>query len=183
MKSLFNKSKTMLLRIFFTNPDRAFYVHELGKILNKKPGIFHRALNQLENDGFLTSRFQANARYFKANPNHPLFPELKNIVFKTAGVEASLKSLFQTLKNAKAALIYGSFAKGLDRADSDIDILVIGEPLVENQLIRKLKKLENDLQREINFTLYSEEEYAEKRKVQDPFLEEVLNQKTILIKG
>ena len=183
MKRFLGLNQQLLLRLFYTNPDKSFYMQEIGKILGKKPGVFQRTLNGLVDEGFILSEYRGNARFFQANVKHPLYPELKKIIAKTAGVEGALRELFRRLGGIKLALLYGSFAKGNERKDSDIDLLLVGSPRVEDRLIKEIPKLERELQREINYKLYSEPEYRQKRAKGNPFLEEVLTDKSILLKG
>lgn len=183
MKRFLSKNQQLLLRLFYTNPEKSFYMQEVGKILEKKPGVFQRTLNGLVEEGLVTSEYRGHARFFQANTRHPLYPELKKIVEKIAGVEGTLRDLFRGIKGVKMALLYGSFAKGKERKDSDIDLLVVGNPRLEDQLLKQLPKLEKEFQREINYKLYSDKEYREKRAKRDPFLEEVLTDKTIVLKG
>ena len=55
--------------------------------------------------------------------------------------------------NIQLAFIYGSYAKGKENYLSDIDLVIIGNP-DEDELIKKLDRLEEKLQREINYKLY-----------------------------
>ena len=87
------------------------------------------------------------------------------------------------IKEIKIAILYGSFAKGKERRDSDIDLLIVGSPRVEDRLMEEIPGLEKQFQREVNFKLYSEAEYREKRAKGDPFLEEVLSDQKIILKG
>jgi predicted nucleotidyltransferase len=183
MKLSTGKNRLELLRIFFTNPDKAFFMQEVGRMLGKKPGVFQRTLNALEEEGLLKSEFRGNSRFFQANTQHPLYPEVKVIIAKTTGVQGALRDLVKGLKDVKMALLYGSFAKGTERKDSDIDLLVVGKPDVENRLLKEIPRYEKKLQREINYKLYSEKEYSEKRKSREPFLEEILTDKNIVLKG
>jgi predicted nucleotidyltransferase len=98
-------------------------------------------------------------------------------------VQGVLRDLVTGLKDVKMALLYGSFAKGTERKDSDIDLLVVGKPDVENRLLKEIPRYEKKLQREINYKLYSEEEYFGKRKSHEPFLEEILNDRNVVLKG
>jgi len=183
MKPFLSKNQLLLLRLFYTNPEKSFYMQEVGRILGKKPGVFQRTLNGFVEDGLVLSEYRGHARFFQANARHPLFPELKKIVEKTVGVAGTLRNLFRRIKGAKMALLYGSFAKGKERKDSDIDLLIVGNPSIEDQLLKQIPKFEKEFQREINYKLYSDREYREKRAKHDPFLEEVLTDKTILLKG
>ncbi len=183
MKSFLTKNQSLLLRLFYTNPKKSFYMQEIGKIIGKKPGVFQRMLNTLVEEGLLKSEYRANARYFQANTDNPLYPEFRKIIAKSAGVETSLRDLVEQIKDIKIAILYGSFAKGTDRKDSDIDLLIVGKPKAEDKLLKKLPILEKEMQREINYKLYSEKEFSKKRKESDVFLEEVLNDKNIVLKG
>ncbi len=158
-------------------------MQEVGKILGKKPGVFQRTLNALVEEGWLKSEYRAHARFFQVNTHHPLYPELKRIVAKTVGVEGTLRELVERLPEVKLALLYGSFAKGKERQDSDVDLLIVGKPSTEEKMLKKLTSLEKKLQREINYKFYSEEEFRHKRAQGDPFLEEVLTDKKIVLKG
>ena len=152
-------------------------------MLSKKPGVFQRTLNSLVQEGLLLSEYRANARFFHANAGHPLYAEIKTIIAKTAGVEAALREMLERIKGVRSALLYGSFAKGKERPDSDIDLLIVGSPRVEDRLMKEISKLEKQLQREINYKIYSETEYRRRRSQGDLFLEEVLADKKVILKG
>jgi len=181
MKPL-TKNRAELLKLFFTNPDQAFYMQEIGRILGKKPGAFQRTLNNLVSEGTLESEYRANARYFKVNKNYPLFEELKSIVFKTVGVSGSLKDVLERVGNVEFAFIYGSFAKAKEDYMSDIDLVAIGD-LDEDRLIRELDKLEEQLQREINYKLYTLKEFRKEVEGRMPFLVEILRDKKVVVIG
>ena len=181
MKPL-TKNRAELLKLFFTNPDKAFYMQEVGRILNKKPGIFQRTLNNLVSEGILESEYKANARYFKVNRDYPLFKELKNIVFKTVGIKGSIEDVLKEVSNIKLAFIYGSYARAKEDYLSDIDIVIIGSPN-EDDLVNRLDKLEEKLQRDINYKLYTISEFKRNIKEKEPFILEVLKDKKIMLLG
>lgn len=176
------KNRAELLRLFFTNPEQSFYIQEIGRILGKKPGVFQRTLNNIEKEGILVSEYKANARYFKTNKAYPLYKELKSIVFKTVGVTGSLKEALKKVGNINFSFIYGSYAKAKENYLSDIDFIVIGSPN-EDALIKGLDKLEEALNREINYKLYSLKEFKSEIKEKEPFLLEILRDKKIMIIG
>jgi len=181
MKPL-TKNRAELLKLFLTNSDRAFYMQEIGRILGKKPGVFQRTLNNLVSEGTLESEYKANARYFKVNKNYPLYKELKSIVFKTVGVSGSLKDVLEKIGSVEFAFIYGSFAKAKENYASDIDLVAIGNP-DEDELIKELDKLEERLQREINYKLYTLKDLKKEIGEKVPFILEILRNKKVMIIG
>ncbi|MFC1480430.1 hypothetical protein ACFL5Y_03170 [Candidatus Omnitrophota bacterium] len=86
MKAL-SKNRAALLKLFLTNPDQAFYMQEIGRILRKKPGTFQRTLSNMASEGILESEYKGNSRYFRVNKKYPLYKELKSIVSKTVGIK------------------------------------------------------------------------------------------------
>lgn len=177
----FSRNRALLFRVFFTNPDQEFYIQEIGRILDKKPGVFQRILYDMEREGILKSEYKANARYFRTNKDYPLYEEYKSIVFKTIGIIGSLKEILVEAGSIDFSFLYGSFAQGKENYLSDIDLVIIGFP-DENKLIRSLGKLEESLKRETNYKLYTPKAFHEAVRQKDPFLLEILkNQKAMLI--
>ncbi|MFQ6052513.1 MAG: nucleotidyltransferase domain-containing protein [Candidatus Hydrothermarchaeota archaeon] len=150
--------------------------------MGKKPGTFQRTLNKLASEGILESEYIANLRYFKVNKNHPLFKELKNIVFKTVGIKGSIEKVLKEIRNIKFAFIYGSYAKAKENYFSDIDLIIVGSP-DEDELVKKIDRLEEKLQREINYKIYSFFDFKKDIKEKEPFISEILMNKKIMILG
>ena len=181
MKEL-TKNRAELLKLFLTNPEQSFYIQEIGRILGKKPGIFQRTLNNMEKEGILVSEYKANARYFKANKEYPLYKELKSIVFKTVGVAGSIRDVLKKVGNINYSFIYGSYAKARESHLSDIDLVIIGKP-DEDKLIKEFDRLEERLSREINYKLYTLYDAKNEVKQKVPFILEILRDKKIMLIG
>jgi predicted nucleotidyltransferase len=180
--TLLTKTRAELLKLFLTNPDRSFYMQEIGRILGRKPGTFQRTLNNMVSEGILISEYRANARYLKANKDYPLYKELKSIVFKTVGVQGGIKDILEAIGNVEFAFIYGSYAKARETYLSDIDLAIIGNP-DEERLIKELDRLEGKLQREINYKLYTLKEFKKEVKENEPFVLEILRDKKVMVIG
>lgn len=178
----FTKNQILILEIFFNNPEKSYYLRELGRMLSKQPGVFQREINKLAKDSFLISEYQAGSRYFKLNKNHPLFSELKSIFFKTLGAEGRLKELLAKVKDIEAAFIYGSFAKNKEDQFSDIDLMIIGVP-DEDVLISKISKIEKEIGREINYTIFSPQDLKSGLIKKEVFLDDIMNGPKIFIIG
>lgn len=171
-----------LLAHTFTHPDREFYVRELAELIREDAGNLSRELRRLEADGLYKSATKGNLKYYSLNKNYPLFAELKKVVFKTAGVAGTLKNLVGGHKGIDLAFIYGSYAKDKETAGSDVDLIVAGRFAVE-EFTRQVRNLESKLGREINFTVYTPEEFRKEKDKKGGFLNLILKGKKILLKG
>jgi len=180
--NILSKNKADLLGLFFTNPERSFYIQEIGRILDKKPGTFQRTLNNLISEGILTSVYKGNLRLIKVNKDYPLYGELKSIIFKTVGLQGSIRRILQVIGDIRIAFIYGSYAKSRENTLSDVDLFIIGDP-DEGSLIKKLDSLEEKLKREINYKLYSFSDFKKEVKEKEPFIIRILKDKKIMLMG
>ncbi|MBI5554561.1 MAG: nucleotidyltransferase domain-containing protein [Elusimicrobia bacterium] len=181
MKTL-SSNRELLLSIFFTNPDKSYYLQEIGRIVGKKPGNFQRTINKIVDEGILTSEYKGNLRFFQINKGYPFYKELRKIVLGTAGLEYSLRKLIKETQGIDSAFIYGSFAEGKEKLESDLNLCIIGEP-EENLVMNKIDKLEKRFNREINYVIYKKREIKEKLKESNSFVSNILNRPKIVLKG
>ena len=171
-----------LLSYFFTNPDAKLYLREVASILKEDPGNLSKEFAKLEKEGIFTSTLRGNQKHFSLNKSYPLYKELKSIIFKTIGVEGSLKKLIESTDGILFSFIYGSFAQNKENTISDIDLLIVGCPN-EDDLMQKIENLEKRLQREINYNIYPEEELKKKIRNKDSFILNVLKRPKKILKG
>lgn len=177
-----SRLRRALLGYFCTNPEARLYLRQAACLLGEDPGNLSKELAHLAGMGIFNSSLSGKQRYYSLNKQYPLFNELKSVVFKTIGVQAALKEIVVSIPGLAKAFIYGSFARDEEKTSSDIDILLVGN-FSEDEFIKKLTPLESKLQREINYTIYSPQEFAKKMKIKGGFLNEVLKTKLILLKG
>jgi len=177
-----SKLREDLLALYFTNPNKKYYLRELERILNFSVGNIRRELIKLESTGLFLSENKGNLLYYCLNQSYPLFKELKSIIFKTSGVPRMLHNVLEKFDDIDQAFIYGSFAKGEEREDSDIDLLIIGE-VNEDKLIEEIGKLERKLQREINYVIYEKEDFKKKKEEGNFFILDISKEKKIFLIG
>ena len=128
--------------------------------------------------------FRSNQKHYKANPGSPVYSELLGIVRKTFGVADVIRQALTPLdKHIELAFVYGSMAKGQASEKSDIDLMLVGQGLAYADVMALLIPLEESLQRPINPTIYSLEEFNAKQKQGSSFLTRVLEQPKWMIKG
>lgn len=174
-----SRHRSALLKIFFSNPQKKYYIRELAKIIHASAGNTQKELIKFEQDEILTSQKIGNLKFYSLNQAHPLYPELEKIVTKTIGIQSELQTNLKSLKGIKFAFIFGSYIKGDFKADSDIDLFIIGK-VNEDDLIQKIKKSENSLQREINFHLAKPKDFLD-NLLSKSFYQEIIKKNTLLI--
>jgi len=121
--------------------------------------------------------------HFQADPNSPIFPELKNLVAKTSGVGDALRSALSPLeRDIKVAFIYGSIARGEQKQRSDVDLLIVGS-VPFSEVAANLEHGQKVIGREVNPTVYSTAEFRARMRETNHFLTSVLNGPKIFLLG
>jgi len=177
-----SKLRRELLKYYFMHPGEKYYLRQLERELKLPVANIRRELIKLEKMGLFASQRIGNLVYYSLNNKHPLYSDIKSIVFKTIGIGNIFRRVIGKLKGTKYAFIYGSFAKGAEISASDIDFMVIGD-VSQNELLGKLRKIEDQIGRTINPTTYSLREIKEKVKRKNHFILNVLKGKKIMILG
>ena len=178
-----SKTRQTILKAFIDSPDTEFYTRQLASLHHISVGTLHRELTNLTTAGILKARKIGNIKLFSLNKQNPVYEEIKNIIHKTTGVVKFIKDAIPHVRGVKVAFIYGSFAKGDERQDSDVDMFLIGNNIDEDKLVRAISKIEKKLFKEINYTRYTESEYKREKEKKNSFISEVIKSKKIFIKG
>jgi len=174
-----SKTARKVLTIFITNPDEKFYTRQLERLIKEPVSAVRRELQKLEKSGLLSSKKDANIKYYRVNKDYPIFDEIKKIILKTEGLGDKLRELIEKVPGVKLAFIYGSVAKGEEKAASDIDLMIIGD-MDSVKLHSKISEIENTIKRPINYNLMNEEDFKNKKT---EFVKRVLKEKKIFLIG
>lgn len=177
-----SKTRVKILRYFFANPDKKYYLRELERILGISVGNIRRELLALKKAGLFESKLEGKQVYYFLNKNSPIFKEFKKIVAKTIGAEAVLKEKLMQVKGLEVAFIYGSVAREKEDEFSDIDIFVVGS-INEDNLLKFVREVEKELLQEINYVIFAEKDIKENIIKKDVFIMDVLKGKKIFLIG
>jgi len=177
-----SRLRAKILGWIYMHTDEKFFVRQLAGILNGDPTNLSRELTNLEKAGILISSKEGNLKYFQANKNCSFYNELKGLVLKTVGVVGELQAALQEIPEIKYAFIYGSYAKGEERADSDVDLMIIGD-LDLDMFDSLINDIEKKIGRTVNYVIYDYEEFLDKKKKKDGFVIDVLKDKKIMLVG
>lgn len=177
-----SRIRAKVLAWFFMHPDENYFVRQIANILKEDSTNLSRELSSLEKAGILTSARQGPLKYFQANKNCSFFNELKGLVLKTIGVIGELKSSLEKFPEIKIAFIYGSYAKGEEKADSDVDLILIGDVDLD-RFDSYVSSIEKKLGRTVNYVTYDYREFQSKKNKKDGFIMDVLSDKKIMLIG
>lgn len=182
--ALFTTTQQRVLALLFGQPDRSFFANEVIGLTGSGSGAVQRELKRLTDSGLVTSKRIGNQRHFQANRAAPIFNELSAIVQKTFGVAEPIRKALMPYEQAiRCAFIFGSVAKRVDTAGSDIDLFVVSDSLTSADLINQLLGTEVQLFRKINTTIYSTKELAKGVREKNAFLSRVLEQPKLWVIG
>ena len=178
---LSSKVRAAIFTLLFGLEDRELHTRELARQAGFAEPSIRQELKNLVDIGLLDSHRDGNRRYYKADRSHPLYPAIRQLVNKTTGLPALLREALSG-QNITCAFVFGSFATGKQKADSDIDLMVIGNVGLR-ELTRLLGKSTELSGREINPHVLTPSEYNERWKKKDHFVTHVIAGEKIFVKG
>jgi predicted nucleotidyltransferase len=182
--ALFSRVQQRVLRLLFGQPDRRFQSAELIRLAGSGTGAVHRQLSRLAEAGWVTVVRTGNQKHYQANRACPAFAELHGLIVKTVGVVEPLRqALAPRAKDIRAAFVYGSVAKGTDKAASDVDLMVISDRLGYSDLFETLQSAEAVLARPVNPNVMSLAEWQAQRAKKDSFARRIAAQPRLFVIG
>lgn len=177
-----SKARVEILKLLLFNPEGSFYQRQISTLAHQSIRGVQREMEKLESIGLVEKSIQGNRIYYKVNKKCPIFEELKRILFKSVGIAEVLKKNLKNTETIIFAFIYGSYAKGKENLLSDIDLLVVGS-ITSRELSTLLSKPKSELGREINYAVFPLQEFKERIRKKDHFLNTVLKDKKIFVIG
>ena len=183
LDSLLPGTRQRVLAATLMHPDRWWFVRDMARHLGVAPSNAHRELKALSLAGILQRREEGTQVYFRANQACPVYPELRGLVRKTVGLLSVLEEALGSLSaRILVAFVHGSFARGDETAESDVDLLVIGDVSL-GEVSRVLSRVEAELLREVNPTVFSQAEFRRRIAKGDHFLTSVLGEEKLFVLG
>jgi predicted nucleotidyltransferase len=123
-------------------------------------------------------------KHYQANPDSPIFTELRGITEKTSGLAEPVRNALLSLASQiHCAFIFGSIAKRQDTASSDIDLLIVSDTLGYADFYNAVEAVSTRLRRPVNPTIYTKKEFAKRMNENNPFLKKVLAQPKVWLIG
>lgn len=168
-----------LLRVLVLNPKSSFHVNELVRCAGQSKSAGTAILDRFMRCGLLTERRVGNQRRLQFNEKWPLAQELRQMFLKSFGVaEPISEALASLISRISLVFVFGSVVTGTDHAESDIDLMVVGD-VSTLELIEALAPLKEALKRPVTFNLYCVDEWALMQT--DPVVASIMNGPRLII--
>ena len=181
--ALFGKTRRAVLALLYSHPDEEFYLRQMVRAAGTGLGATQREVKNLTNAGIIRRTMRGRQVYYQANPECPIFPELRSMLIKTAGVGDVLRTALAPLADRiNIAFIYGSVARGKERRGSDVDVLVVGN-VTFAEVGAALGRAQKILEREVNPTVYPLAEFKSKLAAKHHFIKSVMKDARIFLIG
>jgi predicted nucleotidyltransferase len=181
--ALFGKTRRGILALLFSRPDEPFYLRQIVRLVAAGQGGVQRELQRLADAGILTRVVRGRTAFYQANRACPVFRELHGLVVKTAGVaEVIVAALLAHRDRIDVAFIYGSAAKRGLRAESDIDLFIVGS-VGFGEVVEALSSAQVQLAREVNPLVFEPQEYRRRVRRHDHFVLAVSREEKVFVIG
>lgn len=181
-----SKTRVKLLSLFLNNPDRAYYVREITRKIDEQINSVRRELSNLLSIGIIRSDSNNNRLYYEVNQKYEYYPELRRIftnlpvtnkaLTETKEEEQIAQKLRQT-GTVQLAFLTGSFVRD---PHVGIDLMIMGD-VNRSKVANVIKDMEKEVGRELNYVIFSPEDYDYRVNLNDRFLADVMDAKKIVI--
>lgn len=183
-----SKTRVKLLQLFYSNPNRSFYVREITRKIDEQINSVRRELANLLNVGIIVSDTNNNRLYYEVNQDFEHYAPLRQIFgqspavtsTKSAGSKKSAQvsaspdqDKIKSLGNVELAIFTGQFTRD-DR--SGVDFLIVGE-VNQNALQKYVSELEAQEGKEIRYAHMNAQEFDYRRQIKDRFITTALESK------
>ncbi|MGC1176466.1 MAG: transcriptional regulator [Candidatus Saccharimonadales bacterium] len=172
-----SKTRVKLLQLFYSNPNRSFYVREITRKIDEQINSVRRELSNLLSIGIITSENTNNRLYYEVNQKFDLYDPLQQIfgrgVKKTAskkagvadGNEPSSEHDLRAVGHIDLAVYTGQFTRD---ETAGVDILIVGE-VNPNAMQKYVDELEAKENKSIRYTVMSLPDFQYRQQIRDRF--------------
>ena len=157
-------------------------MRELERGVGCTIGPIQAELKKLLGVQLVSSRRDGNRLYYRANAEHPLYPDIHSMVLKTSGLGDYLRECFSRREDITLVFVFGSMASGEERATSDIDLMIIGS-IGLRAVSGLLADFRATVGREVNPHVFSIKEFLKRRTEGEDFITTVLSSSKLFVKG
>lgn len=178
---LSSRARAEIFRLFFRRTDVELHIREIQRRSGLNDSTIRQELQKLVRLDLIQGRRDGNRVYYRANRENSLYADIRNVVLKTIGLADALKDALRD-DRIRIAFVFGSTAKGEEKAGSDVDLMVIGD-LGLRHLSKMLSGVSEKIGREINPHVFAKDEFQKRIESKEHFISNVLKSPKIFVIG
>jgi len=179
---MISKVRVKLLKIFLEDPAKIFYVRELVRLTTEEINAVRRELLHMEDNGMVKKEQRGNRLYYTFRKDYLYYLELLNLVAKTTGLGAEIVKQKTRIGKIRYAFLSGRFIRHRPHMENDVDVLIVGD-VVLPQIAAIISDYEKKMDREINYSVMTKEEFDFRKTRNDAFIQKVLGSPKLMLLG
>jgi len=180
---IISRVRVKILSLFLNHPGAIFHVRDIVRRVGEEINAVRRELAHLEKAGMVSKEPRANRLFYTFRKDYALYYDFLELIGKTTGLGWDLIKNKAKLGRIKYAMLSGRFLRGLTKKDANsVDLLVIGT-IALLELSQLVKAEEVRRERELNYTVMTEEEFNFRKRRRDPFVLSILAGSRVMIIG
>lgn len=126
-----------LVLYFALHGDEPVHVRALQRHSGLSMSSLHRELQRLEVRGLVERMEDGGRVLYRTGETHDGWTGLRRVIRDFAHPAEVVEEAFAGVEGIEAAFVFGSFARGDARADSDVDVLVVADAATQGRLGRE----------------------------------------------
>jgi len=180
---IISRVRVKILTLFLTHPGMIFHVRDIVRRVDEEINAVRRELAHMEKAGMVSKEQRANRLFYSFRKDYPLYYELMELIGKSSGLGLDIIKNKAKLGKIKFAMVSGRYLRGLTKqSPNDVDFLVVGN-VVLPELSQLVKTEEVRKEKELNYTVMTEEEFIFRKRRRDPFVIAILEGSRVMIVG
>ena len=179
---MLNKNKFKVLSLFSGDYMKEVYGREAARELSMNQKTVSNILKRLEKENILRSKMEGRNKVYRLNHSNPSLMHVLSMVEKEKTVQFRERSglgrdfIDEILKSkSPLVIIFGSYANGTQKKNSDVDILVLSPFDVNLSDVEKFYKIKASVKE------YKEEEFINALRSGDFLITEVIRNHVVLV--
>ena len=187
-----SKTRVKLLQLFYSNPNRSFYVREITRKIDEQINSVRRELSNLLSIGIITSDNTNNKLYYEVNQKYEFYDPLQQIfgggvkkkAVKKAPAEdgsepvqavdeATAHSDLKSVGHIDLAVYTGQFTRD---ETAGVDLFIVGE-VNSNALQKYVDQLEQQENKSLRYTVMTLSDFQYRQQIRDRFAVAITNAK------
>lgn len=179
---IISRVRVKILHLFFQNTEEMYYVRQVTRLIKEEINAVRREFDRLLDCGLLVSEQRGNRLYYSLNKRYLYYQELQQIIAKSVGLGKKIRQMRRKLGTIDFVMFSGKFISRVKAYKDEVDVLIIGD-VVLAELNALIKEEQQASGREINYAVFSKEEFDFRKTRRDPFIMEILYSTRVMIIG